>query len=152
MGWIIGTIVFAFGSALLPILNIEAYLAALAAKAAAPVLLLAVAATIGQMIGKVLYYLAGQNSLNWAWVQRRTQSARFQATLVRWRQRVEERPAAAGVVLFASAAAGLPPFAIMSVIAGSLRVPLPLFVSVGLAGRFVRFLAILGAVGWFFGR
>lgn len=150
MGWVGGTLVFAFGSALVPILNIEAYLAALAAKGVAPLWMLAIAAALGQMVGKVVYYYVGRSSLRWSWVHRKTETPRFQVTLERWRARVSDRPVYTGLVLFASASAGLPPFAILAVIAGSLRVSLTLFITVGLVGRCLRFLAILYAVGWFF--
>ena len=150
MGWVGGTLLFAFGSAMIPILNIEAYLAALAAKNVGALWVLAVAAAVGQMAGKVVFYYIGRSSMGWSWVRRKTEAPKFQATLERWRNRVDERPLYAALVLFVSAAAGLPPFAILAVIAGSLRVPLPLFITVGLVGRFLRFLFILGAVTWLF--
>ena len=53
-----------------------------------------------------------------------------------------------GVLTLASAAIGLPPFAVVSVLAGQLRMSLWLFCSVGVLGRWVRFLVILGCGDW----
>ena len=46
-----------------------------------------------------------------------------------------------------SAFVGLPPFAVVSVLAGTVRMRWWLFAVIGLAGRFGRFLAILLAPG-----
>jgi membrane protein YqaA with SNARE-associated domain len=50
-------------------------------------------------------------------------------------------------VTLVSAFSGVPPFAVFSVLAGSLRMPWWLFLPAGLVGRFARFLAILLAPG-----
>ena len=42
-------------------------------------------------------------------------------------------------LVFVSAAAGLPPFYILSIAAGMLHFPLPRFVLLGLTGRAIRF-------------
>ncbi len=54
-------------------------------------------------------------------------------------------------MLLCSAFAGLPPFMVMSVVAGVLRVRMWLFVSTGLVGRFLRFWIVLEAAdyAWF---
>jgi len=54
----------------------------------------------------------------------------------------------AALVLLASATFGFPPFAILSVIAGQLRIALPLFLVTGMVGRTLRFAGILGAASW----
>jgi membrane protein YqaA with SNARE-associated domain len=53
-----------------------------------------------------------------------------------------------GLVLLASAFAGLPPFMVMSVVAGVLRVRLWLFIGTGLVGRFFRFWIVLEAADY----
>ena len=50
--------------------------------------------------------------------------------------------------MLVSAATGIPPFAILSVLAGQLRMNLVLFIGIGLLGRWLRFLAVLGGAGW----
>lgn len=149
MGWLLSTFGVAIASALIPVINIEVYLGAVAAGRVGAVWPLATVAALGQMIGKVAYYFLGRSSLEWGWVRRRTDSPRFQAQLETWRRRVGDRPWLGGLVVFAAATVGIPPLAIVSVIAGSLRLSLPVFFVVGLVGRVLRFASILGAVGWF---
>ena len=54
----------------------------------------------------------------------------------------------AGGLVFLSAASGFPPFAIVAVLAGQLRMSLTLFFVLGLLGRWLRFAAVLGGAGW----
>ena len=82
---------------------------------------MAVVAAAGQMIGKIVYYYLGKSSLEWRWVKRRTDTPRFQAGLERWRVRLEDRPWVAAAFVFLSASVGIPPFAIVAVLAGTLR-------------------------------
>lgn len=139
----------AFVSAMVPLVNIEAYLGLRAAVAEVDdVWLLGFVAAAGQMVGKVLWYFIGSSSLEWGWIKRRVEKPKSQERLVRWRTRTEERPLLAGALVFVSALTGFPPFAILSVLAGQLRMQLSLFVLLGLAGRWLRFSAILGGVAW----
>lgn len=149
MGWLLGTFGVSIASALLPLINIEAYLGAVAAGRVGAVWPLATVAALGQMIGKVGYYFLGRSSLEWDWVRRRADTPKFRARLATWQRRIGDRPLLGGLVIFASATVGLPPLAIVSVIAGSLRLSLPVFFVVGFVGRVLRFASILGAVGWF---
>lgn len=149
MGWLLSTFGVAVASALLPLINIEVYLGAVATGRLGATWPLAAVAALGQMVGKVAYYFLGRSSLDWAWVRRRTESPRFQAQLETWRHRIGDRPVIGGLVVFAAASVGLPPLAIVSILAGSLRISFPVFLVVGFVGRLLRFATILGAVGWF---
>lgn len=149
MTWLFSTFGVAFASALLPLINIEVYLGALAAENIGSVWSLAAVAAAGQMVGKIIYYYLGRNSLSWSWVRRKTDSPKFQASLEKWRHRVGDRPVFGGLLVFLAASVGLPPLAIISVIAGSLRLSFPVFVVTGYVGRVLRFATILGSVGWF---
>ena len=149
MEWLVGTFGVGFASALLPLINIEVYLGGVAAGRVGSVWPLAIVAAAGQMAGKVVYYYLGRSSLDWGWVRRKTDGPKFQAQLERWRHRLGDRPYIAGLVVFIAASVGIPPLAIVSVIAGSLRVSFPVFVVLGFLGRVLRFASILGAVGWF---
>ncbi len=51
-------------------------------------------------------------------------------------------------LLFASAVSGFPPFAIVAVLAGQLRMSLMTFIVVGTVGRTLRFAAFLGGAGF----
>jgi membrane protein YqaA with SNARE-associated domain len=149
---IAATFFYCIASALVPVINAEVYVSGVAAgidgiATGASLWALACAAAAGQMVGKVAYFLLGRSSLNWGWVRKKTESERWKAALDRWQRRIGGRAWLAGAILLVSAFAGFPPFAVLSVIAGQLRVPLPLFVVVGFIGRTARFAAVLGLVG-----
>lgn len=136
-------------SALLPFVNAEAYLIGLSALVRPPnIWLLALVAAAGQMVGKTVYYYAGRGSLQLPRVMRRKQRpGRWAERLQRLREKAEAKPVyAAGLVLL-SAFAGLPPFAAVSVLAGVVRLPVWLFVPLGLVGRYARFAVCLAAPG-----
>lgn len=136
-------------SALVPLINIEAYLGVRASVGGLDgVWLLGFVAAIGQMVGKIAWYYLGANALSWGWVRRRMDTPKAQARLDRWRTRTQERPVLAGGLVLVSALAGLPPFAVVAVLAGQLRMGLTLFFVLGLAGRWLRFAAVLGGAGW----
>jgi membrane protein YqaA with SNARE-associated domain len=141
-----------FASALVPLVNIEAYLGVRGAVAEVDGLwLLGFSAGFGQMLGKVVWYYLGASSLRWPWVRRRIETPKAQARLETWRRRTHERAAVAGALVFASAVTGFPPFAIVAVVAGQLRVNVLLFFVLGLTGRWLRFVAVLGGAEWLSG-
>ena len=70
------------------------------------------------------------------------------ARLETWRARTHQRPVVAGLLLFVSASVGFPPFAVVAVLAGQLRMSLTLFLTLGLLGRWLRFVAVLGGAQW----
>jgi membrane protein YqaA with SNARE-associated domain len=142
-------LVVGFASALVPLVNIEAYLAVLAAVSGqGSVWMLALAAAVGQMCGKLLWYHIGASSLGWGWVRRKVEKPKARARLERWRTRTHQRPVAAGALVFVSALTGLPPFAVLSVLAGQLRMSLALFLGLGFAGRWLRFAGVLAGTSW----
>ena len=137
-----------FLSALVPLVNIEVILAARAAAVATGGLwTLSFAAALGQMFGKVVWYYLGANALNWGWVRRKVETPKAQAKLELWRRRTQDRPLVGAALLFASALSGFPPFAIVAVLAGQLRMNIPIFLGVGFVGRTLRFAAFLGGGG-----
>jgi membrane protein YqaA with SNARE-associated domain len=138
-----------FVSALVPVVNIEVILGARGATAHSGGLwALAFAAALGQMVGKVVWYYLGANALSWGWVRRKMEKPKAQARLETWRTRTQERPVLTGLLVLASAASGFPPFAIVAVLAGQLRMSLMLFFGLGLLGRWLRFAAVLGGAEW----
>lgn len=152
MGDLLGVIGVAFASALVPLINIEAYLGVRGSVGGVDnVWVLGFAAAVGQMLGKLVWYYLGASSLNWAWVRKRIEKPKAQARLERWRTRTQERPVLTGALVFGSAASGFPPFAILAVLAGQLRMRLALFFVLGLAGRWLRFAAVLGGAEWLAG-
>lgn len=149
MGEVLSIVGIAFASALIPVINIETYLGLRAALTdGGDLWLLGFAAAAGQMVGKSIWYYLGASSLRWAWIRRKIEAPKQQARLKKWQARTHERPVLTGALVFISALTGLPPFAILSVLAGQLRMNLALFLVLGLAGRWLRFAAVLGGVEW----
>ena len=145
----LGVLGVAFASALVPLVNIEAYLGVRGSVGSIEnVWVLGLVAGFGQMVGKVIWYYLGASSLHWGWVRRRMETPKAQARLETWRTRTHERPVVAGALVFVSAFSGFPPFAILAVLAGQLRMQLALFFGLGLAGRWLRFTAVLGGAEW----
>ena len=139
----------AFVSALVPLVNIEAYLGVRSTVGSLhSIWLLGLAAALGQMVGKLVWYYLGANSLSWAWVRRRMDKPKAQERLARWQTRTATRPVLAGALVFGSAFSGFPPFAILSVLAGQLRMNVMLFFALGLVGRWLRFAGVLGGAAW----
>lgn len=147
MSTYLATFGYCIVSALVPVVNAEAYLIALASLTDPPnVWALAGVAAGGQMLGKILFYYAGRAGLRLPGLLRTKQRpGRWARRLERWRERAEERPLyAAGLVLL-SAFVGVPPFAAVAVLAGVVRLPAWAFFPLGLVGRYGRFAACLVA-------
>ena len=119
-------------SSLVPLVNAELLLIglAVASPTAAPFLVVVMAA--GQMVGKSVLFLGGG---------RLTRST-LQSRLARWRLDGRTRRARVPLVGI-SAFAGLPPFYLVSIAAPALGVSFRTFLAVGLAGRLLRFAALV---------
>ena len=130
-------------SALLPLINIEAILAVAVSRAPEAMWALVVAATVGQMLGKIFWYWGGMNLDRAPWVHRQLQKPKVEASLHRWHERAEGRPWFTAGLLLVSAAVGVPPYAVTAVLAGMLRVPFWVFFVTGLVGRGLRFWAVV---------
>lgn len=140
---LVATLSVSFASALVPLVNVEAYLGAITAASENPnIWALCVAAGLGQMAGKVLWYEAGRRSTELAWIRKKMASPLRQQQLELWRGRVQGRPVVSGAVLLASAFSGIPPYAVISVLAGQLRIPFVLFLATGFVGRVGRFAVV----------
>lgn len=152
MKLIIGTFLFSVASALLPILNVEAYLAAVAIKAHhLSDWELAAVGGAGQGIGKILWYVAGTQSLRIRWIQQKMETEKWQLSYARWHQRIVGRPMLAGAISFTSAVTGFPPLAVIAVLAGTLRMNFVIFIVTVFVGRTIRFWLVLAGVSMLFG-
>jgi membrane protein YqaA with SNARE-associated domain len=123
-------------SALIPIVNAELIL--LGAVTLAPrgwAIPLAVAATLGQMIGKVVIYHVGKGAV-------RLPGRRIQATLRRAEARLNAHQGTENGVYFLSALLGIPPYYLIAITSGMMHYPLPRFILLGFVGRFIRFSAL----------
>jgi membrane protein YqaA with SNARE-associated domain len=129
-------LVVAAVSSLLPVSPVEALLLALSAVVPASLLLpLAALATVGHMAAKTLVYLGSRRAAPAVPARHRAALQRVHTLLVR-RRRVQL------LTVLASAAGGLPPFYLVTVCCGVLRLPLRDFLVAGTVGRGLRFAAL----------
>lgn len=131
------TIGVALLSAVVPVVNIEVYL--LGASALAPpafVVPLVVAASGGQVLGKIVLYYVGTGAL-------KLPGKRWQMAMEKVNGFMEQHPRMGGTLVFASASVGLPPFYVMSVAAGAAQMNLAWFLALGFVGRLLRFAVIV---------
>jgi len=144
---------FAFGvvSSVIPIFNMEAYISVVYANTQQySALGLAFVGSLGQNLGKLVWYYLSMGALDIPWLQRRMDTPKRQASFERWRSYVQGRPVVSGVLTFVSAAIGFPPFFAMAMVAGTLRMNVVVFFVSGLAGRTLFFWAWLLGVGLVF--
>ena len=152
MKLVIGTFLFSVASALLPILNVEAYLAAVALKAHnLSDWQLAAVGGAGQSVGKILWYVAGVESLRIRSIRQKMETEKWKVSYARWHERIVGRPFLAGAISFTSAVTGFPPLAIIAVLAGTLRMNFWIFMVTVFAGRTIRFWLVLAGVSLLFG-
>ena len=95
------------------------------------------------MPGKLLWYYGGRELERFPFVARRMRQPQANAAMEKWRRRTDGRPWFMAGLLLVSAAAGLPPYAVLAVVAGALRVRLSVFLITGLIGRALRFWAVI---------
>jgi membrane protein YqaA with SNARE-associated domain len=145
---VIGTFLFCLLSAVVPIANAVVYLVGVSLATDQPAALLAAAAAAGQMAGKMAFYALGRGVIDVDRLRRKgTASGRWPERMARVRAWCERHAWGPTLVTAVSAFAGLPPFAVVSVLAGTLRMRWWLFLGVGIVGRFGRFLCVLLAPG-----
>lgn len=124
----------------IPIINSEVYLGAMAAMSTrAAVVPLAVAATLGQMTAKTALFMGGRGLLRLPIARSSERMNRIIARAQSWRGPIE-------LFVFISAVAGIPPFHLVAVLGGTIKLSVPRFIVIGLTGRLIRFLVIAGGV------
>ena len=148
-----GVFALAFVSAFVPVVSIEVALVVAAASGASGRLLVAqvVFAAAGQMVGKSCFFLGGRTGFTCWMKPKKPHGSRDDQRLGRLVARAARQRAAAAVTVFFSAVTGLPPFALVSALAGVWRLRLSSFVVLGLAGRSARFAGVLlvpQVAGW----
>lgn len=146
------TFLYGFASALFPVLNIEVIALALPVAQPTGWLLSVLSMTAGQTIGKIVIFQAARGGAVWLdrWKQRNP--GREGGSRPAWWQRIvawsnnlfrllDYTWPAGGVVLLA-AAVGIPPLAVVSVVAGARKTPLWIFVLATFVGRGARLLVL----------
>lgn len=139
----ITTLAVCVAGAIIPLINTEIYL--LSVSALSPrsfVVPLVVAATLGQMLGKVVMFYAGRGVI-------RFRSERIQRGIAAMRSRLERRPRTALLILFSSATFGLPPLYAVTVACGAVGMSLFSFFVVGTVGRLIHFAAVAALPQYF---
>lgn len=127
------TFAFCVAGSIVPFLNTEIYLLSVSALAPQSFLVpLVLAATAGQMVGKVAMFYGGRGVL-------RLPSDRVRRGVLALRARLEARPRLTGAILFSSATVGIPPLYLMSIACGSVGMGLASFVVIGTVGRLIHF-------------
>ncbi|HET8561842.1 MAG TPA: hypothetical protein VFL69_15085 [Marmoricola sp.] len=141
---------FAAISAIIPVFNMEAYIVLVFAKSSEfTALELSAIGSLGQNVGKLVWYYVARGVLDVPWLRQRMEQPKRKAAYERWRGRVEGRPVLSGVLTFVSATVGFPPFFAIAAIAGSLRMNVVVFFVAGLLGRTLFFWGLLEGVGLF---
>jgi membrane protein YqaA with SNARE-associated domain len=149
MKLLLATFGIGVASALFPLINMEVFLAGVGALVdSIGIWPVAVIAATGQTIGKVLWYEFGRSSLQWRYLARKMERPRWQRNYNKVRSRTDDQPWNAMALLFVAATVGLPPLAVVSVIAGQLRFNRFLFIITTMVGRILRFAVVLGGVSW----
>jgi membrane protein YqaA with SNARE-associated domain len=138
------TVFFGMVSSVVPVFNMETYIVVAYARSDATALQLAFIGSVGQNIGKLVWYFVCRESLDIGWLKRRLETPKRQAQFQRWSDFVQNRPGVSGLITFVSALVGVPPFFVMAMIAGTLRMNVFVFFLSGIAGRTLFFWAILG--------
>jgi membrane protein YqaA with SNARE-associated domain len=125
-------------SAIIPWVNAEVIVLSLPALAASRESLvgLVLVATLGQMTGKCAVYWAGRGS-------GRVLPPRVDRAVARWSNRLASRPSKAAALILVSSIVGLPPFYVMSLVAGALRMNFAVYIACGTVGRLIRFGSLL---------
>jgi membrane protein YqaA with SNARE-associated domain len=167
VGMLLVTLGVAAGSALLPLLSVEVFvLGLMAAHPAFPVLAVGAAAGIGQVTGKLLYFLAARGTIRLPSFLRRERpltdrrhrlhmlTKRVRALFDGVREKCVRHPKWMFGSYAASTVVGAPPLRATTVLAGMARMPVWLFLTTGVAGRTIRFTVLAAApallAGWLF--
>jgi membrane protein YqaA with SNARE-associated domain len=125
-------------SAILPWVNSELLVASIPAVAMSRTVAtnLMLMVTAGHMTGKTFIY----------WTSRagsRILQPRIERAVSRWSEKLRTRPRRAVLLLLVASTVGLPPFYVMTLVAGALRVNFVIFIVTGTVGQLIRFSAVL---------
>nr|WP_221377832.1 VTT domain-containing protein [Actinoplanes polyasparticus] len=137
------TLGYGFASALVPVVNAEAY-AVLAGHRTGHAVIVIVLLAFGQTAGKVVLFEAARHGTGR--LTHRLKRPRAQARAARWAEPVRRwlsRRRTGLPTVFVSAAVGLPPLALVSLAAGAADLRASEFALTCLAGRLLRFAALV---------
>jgi membrane protein YqaA with SNARE-associated domain len=139
-----GTFVVSIIAAVLPLVNSEVFLVGvvrLAVDRVEQLPALAVAAALGQMVGKIGLYYAGMGMLE-------LPRGKYKAKIEEIRVKLEKWKSKPYMIFAISAAVGLPPFYFTVLAAGAMKIRFKAFFVIGLIGRTLRFAVVIGIAWW----
>lgn len=131
-------------SGLVPVINGEIFLVGvvLLTRDAPTAIVLALLVAVGQMVAKWILYKAAHGATGIG------SKSRFANKLEAARHKVEKWRDKPLAITFISALTGLPPFYIVTLLAGALGVKFSTFMILGIIGRVIRFIALALIVLW----
>ena len=133
----VSTFAVCLASAVFPIVHAELYLISVSAVSPSRLVLpLILAATAGQILGKVIMYFCGRGVVH-------LPGGRIKQKLAEVERRFSDRKGLSGLLVFVSASTGLPPFFLVTIASGMFRVPLRHFLICGGCGRLLRFAVVV---------
>ncbi|MGE0549222.1 MAG: hypothetical protein AB7O24_22115 [Kofleriaceae bacterium] len=140
LGIYAATFVVAVLSGFIPVVNAELYLIGVAVVTGNVWLavVLGVIVAAGQMVAKIGIYQAARSASSLGG----RRGPKYEAKLAKARALVDKWRDKPFVLLFVSASTGLPPFFIVSLLAGMLSIKFRPFVTIGMLGRTLRFVTI----------
>ncbi|RKS05267.1 membrane protein YqaA with SNARE-associated domain [Nocardiopsis sp. Huas11] len=134
---------------LVPVVNIELYLVGAVVVDDGALAAMAVAAGLGQTLGKLPYYYVGRGTISAPWLRRKAATpGRWAARVESWRVKAQERPLWGLGLVALSSFASVPPFAVIVVLAGVVRVDVWRFCVITFVTRTARFLIVVYAPAW----
>lgn len=162
LAWLCLTFGVAVGSAIIPVISIELFVLGLVTQQPhISCWWIGFAVAVGQVLGKLVYFLAARGSLHLPTFLRRKEKAEKSSSefKLKWKARLEgvrlrchRHPHWMFGTHAVSSVLGLPPFMFTTVLAGLAGMSTALFVTTGAAGRFARFTALAASpalmAGW----
>ena len=132
-----GALLISIASGFVPFINSELFLVGvMLSPAQVDVVPIAGLAAIGQMIAKAIMYFSGRGIFDVSFRKYQDKVHKMTEKINHWENKI-------GPILFLSALIGFPPFYILTVALGAGKYNFWLFLVIGLAGRFLRFLLLL---------
>ncbi|RKT73149.1 membrane protein YqaA with SNARE-associated domain [Saccharothrix variisporea] len=156
LGWLGLTFGVAFGSAIIPLISIEVFVIGLVTQQ--PHISwwwIGLAVAVGQVLGKMFYFLAARGSLRLpAFMHRKPKEKRPSPRREKWKARLDSirdrchrHPHWMFGTHAVSSVVGLPPFMFTTVLAGLAGMSSWLFITTGMVGRFARFSVLAASPG-----
>lgn len=137
VGIYLASFVVGFVSGLVPFVNSEIYLVAISSVVARPALVpIALLTSLGQLFAKTILFYAGRGVF-------RIKMGRYETKVEAVREKFERWKNKTDLLILLSATVGLPPFYVVSFVAGALKLNFPKFFITGFVGRSIRFAAIV---------